>query len=95
MMLFCSGTALSYGMSGYFPGGSDMWIVVLPFVGGIIGKLVLKQIVAKTGRMSVLVFLLAGITCAGCIIVLVTGIISNVRDASNGINIMQIGHVCS
>ncbi|EER15970.1 conserved hypothetical protein [Perkinsus marinus ATCC 50983] len=88
-------TALSYGMSGYFPGGSDMWIVVLPFVGGIIGKLVLKQIVAKTGRMSVLVFLLAGITCAGCIIVLVTGIISNVRDASKGINIMQIGHVCS
>ncbi|KAF4735843.1 hypothetical protein FOZ63_006680, partial [Perkinsus olseni] len=33
-------TALSYGMSGYFPGGDDMWIVVLPFVGGIVGKLV-------------------------------------------------------
>mmetsp|Transcript_4000 Transcript_4000/g.3349 ORF Transcript_4000/g.3349 Transcript_4000/m.3349 type:complete len:117 (-) Transcript_4000:189-539(-) len=87
-------TALSYGMSGYFPGGNDMWITVLPFVGGIIGKLVLKRIVAKTGRMSILVFLLACITCAGCIIVLVTGIISNVRDASNGIDIMQVGHVC-
>ncbi|KAF4709205.1 hypothetical protein FOZ63_009441, partial [Perkinsus olseni] len=87
-------TALSYGMSGYFPGGDDMWIVVLPFVGGIVGKLVLKKIVAKTGRMSVLVFLLAGITCAGCVIVLITGIISNIRDASNGIDIMQIGHVC-
>ncbi|KAF4668866.1 hypothetical protein FOZ61_005642 [Perkinsus olseni] len=87
-------TALSYGMSGYFPGGDDMCIVVLPFVGGIVGKLVLKKIVAKTGRMSVLVFLLAGITCAGCVIVLVTGIISNIRDAANGIDIMQIGHVC-
>lgn len=89
-----SGTALSFALGGYFPPASNLWIVVLPFAGALLGKTVVAKLIAKTGRLSILVLLLTAMVAIGGIITISTGIISAVNDARNGEDVAQFGNFC-
>ncbi|EER17479.1 conserved hypothetical protein [Perkinsus marinus ATCC 50983] len=89
-----SRTALSFALGGYFPPASNLWIVVLPFAGALLGKTIVAKLIAKTGRLSILVLLLAAMVAIGGIITISTGIISAVNDARNGEDVAQFGNFC-
>lgn len=89
-----SGTALSFALGGYFPPASDLWIVVMPFIGALLGKTIVARLIAKTGRMSMLVLLLGTVVIIGGITTISTGIVSVVKGALNGEEVVQFGSFC-
>ncbi|EER15967.1 conserved hypothetical protein [Perkinsus marinus ATCC 50983] len=87
-------TALSFALGGYFPPASDLWIVVMPFIGALLGKTIVARLIAKTGRMSILVLLLGTVVIIGGITTISTGIVSVVNGALNGDEVVQFGSFC-
>lgn len=92
--MYCSGLALSFGLGGYLPDASALWIIALPFCGALTGDIILTRIMRRTGRTSILAFLLSSLAALGAIIVLITGIISIVNDSNTGASPLSTGSFC-
>ncbi|KAF4648968.1 hypothetical protein FOL47_002604 [Perkinsus chesapeaki] len=89
-----SSTALSFALGGYFPPSSDMWILIMPFFGALLGKTIIAKLISMTGRLSVLVILLGTVVAIGGIVTLVTGILNTIDNAEAGQNVLEFGDFC-
>ncbi|KAF4695387.1 hypothetical protein FOZ60_004878 [Perkinsus olseni] len=89
-----SSLALSFGLGGFLPASSDLWIIALPFCGALTGDIILTKIMRRTGRTSILAFLLSSLAALGAVIVLITGIIKVVNESETGKNPLSTGSFC-
>ncbi|EER20137.1 conserved hypothetical protein [Perkinsus marinus ATCC 50983] len=65
MLITSSSLALSFGLGGFLPAASDMWIAVLPFFGALLGDLLLSRLLLWSRRLSFLALLLAALAMTG------------------------------
>jgi uncharacterized membrane protein YfcA len=82
MVFFTSSSAaVLFLLAGKYPGGSRpedqvvyaAWFALMGFIGTVAGQLVMKIVLAKYARPSVIVFTLASIIGASCVLMGVSG----------------------
>ncbi|KAF4676274.1 hypothetical protein FOL47_006430 [Perkinsus chesapeaki] len=97
MLVTSSSLALSFGLGGFLPAASDMWIIVLPFFGALIGDLLLSKLMKWAGRLSLLALSLAVLATTGAMVIFVTGIVqvlSASQHQGGGTSPFTLGSIC-
>ncbi|KAF4695386.1 hypothetical protein FOZ60_004877 [Perkinsus olseni] len=94
MLITSSSLALSFGLGGFLPAASDMWIAVLPFVGALLGDVLLTRLVLWSRRLSLLALLLAALAMTGAMVIFTTGIVQVLSAYKRGKSPLHFGSIC-
>ena len=84
------GGTTSYLLLGDLAYQHALWFGILGSLGGVTGQLAVRSLVRRTGRPSILVFLLSGIMWASLLIVAIVGVVNTVDAASNGERLWEL-----
>ncbi|KAF4674257.1 hypothetical protein FOL46_005432 [Perkinsus olseni] len=106
MLITSSSLALSFGLGGFLPAASDMWIAVLPFVGAfvcwcvtkqstaLLGDVLLTRLVLWSRRLSLFALLLATLAMTGAMVIFTTGIVQVLSAYKRGKSPLHFGSIC-
>lgn len=94
--MLSSSTTINFLLAGVVPLGPTLVLFAATFLGSLCGKSVVGWLVARTGRNSIIVFLLAGFIMVSSAVVLVQSVAGTISEVSQGRNpLTEFHNPCS
>mmetsp|Transcript_34581 Transcript_34581/g.98377 ORF Transcript_34581/g.98377 Transcript_34581/m.98377 type:complete len:211 (+) Transcript_34581:763-1395(+) len=84
MLMICTSATFAFALSGALPLLPMAVLTSASFVGSLCGKSIVAWLVARTGRTSILVFMLVAFMAFSGSIIVVQGVLEGVRSAESG-----------
>jgi hypothetical protein len=91
LLLLSSSVSLVYMCRGYAPLDYSIYLSVVTFFGAMVGKMLVGRLVKQTGKESLILFFLAGITIASCLLM---GTLGALRVWYNGAAAFRFTSLC-
>lgn len=95
MAMFATGSSsILYMFSGFVIYDITFWLSAFSIIGTYLGSTIIGAAVKKSGKQSILVWLLAIVITASAIIIAIEGITSTIKDHDDGVDLWKFNEYC-
>lgn len=95
MAMFATGSSsVLYMFSGYVIYDVTFWLSAFSVIGTYLGSTIIGAAVKKSGKQSILVWLLAVVITASAIIVVVEAIVNTIKDSNDHVDLWHFKDYC-
>merc|ERR1712113_888036 len=91
LLILSSSMALVYACRGFAPSDYSIFLPIVTCVGALLGKVLVGRFVKATGKESLIVWMLAGITIVSTVVM---GTLGAYRAYENGYAALKLGDLC-
>ncbi len=86
--------SILYSISGYLNWSFAIWLALFTVTGSILGLKIVKKLIEKTGRVSILVLLLGAVIMLPAIVIPVNATFTVVDNLKQGVNVLAFKGLC-